>query len=590
MARGMFNSTRMPEDTPSPEPVVGIPLEDADPALGVAIAEDSSSADQLRPPSRSSLLRSAVIIAFATVGSRVGGLAREATITALFGAGVVTDAFYMAYMIPDMLRVLVLSGILSVIFIPLYADLAVREGVDRAKRMSGQFLTLTLLVGSACTIFGILSAPVFIAMTKLISPPSPDQNPELMPLATYLTRLLFPILMFTGLSGLLQSVLNSLHDYKTAAFAPIWFNVVFVVLMWGIAWTQPEWLTGEMLALASIAGMVVQVVVQLPALRRLGVWFEWPQLRDAHWVRFVRDLPAAFIGYAALVTNSFVDRAFAFGMGEVTTTAQFLSIRLQQLPIGIIAVTLVTALFPSIAQKVSLDKREEASEDFYLALRLCAMSLLPATAFLAVWCTPIVRLLFNSGKFAEVPANLHLTADGTLAYALATFPLGVGLFTTRLFFAVQDRTTPVRLGLIAIAINYVADWILVKVFELGLMGLALSSTIVSSFVFFFGLFALRQRLPGITQWGMRHETWRVLALSALYALAAWGVARGVDATIPLLSTSSNTTPKWADLLYLLSALVGSLLFLVGGAALLKVEEVKTLARVLRKRKEGAAAV
>lgn len=554
------------------------------PAMERPAPDPTSSPEQLATPERGMLLRSAALIAIATVASRVGGLVRESTITSLFRAGVVTDAFYMAYLIPDMIRVLVLSGILSVIFIPLFSDLAASEGLERAKRMSGQFLTLTVLVGLTCTLLGILGAPAFLWVTTLISPPAPSQDPALIPLATHLTRLLFPMLVFSGLSGLLQSVLNSLHDYRTPAWAPVWFNIVFIVLLWTVAWLQPGWLTPELLALGSVLGMVMQVVVQLPALRRAGVWFELPVLADPHWRRFVRDLPAAFIGYAALVTNAFVDRAFAFGMGDVVTTAQYLALRLQQLPNGIIAVTLVTALFPTVSQKLSLGKTEAAAEDFYLALRLAAMALIPATAFLAVLATPIVRLLFNHGEFTQVPEALPLTAEGTLSYALATFPLGAGLFTTRLFFAVHDRSTPVRLGLAAILLNYVADWYLAKVLNLGLMGLAFSSTIVSTFIFVGGLMALRHRLPGMERWLHRPETWRVLTLSGGYAVVVWGIAQVVDFSIPLVARSSRTTPEWADLLYLLMMLGGSIGFLVALGALLKVEEVQTLIRVLRRRK------
>lgn len=548
-----------------------------------APAPAPDSGDALRTPARGVLLRSAAVIALATIVSRILGLGRETTITSLFPTGVVTDAFYMAYSIPDLVRVLVLSGILSAIYIPLYAEVAAQQGVERAKKMAGQFLSLTVLVGLACTLLGILFAPQIIGLTSLISPPSPDQDPQLMPLAIELTRYLFPMLLFTGLSGLLQSVFNSLHDYRTPAWAPLWFNLVFIVIMLTLHWLFPDWKTPQTMCVATVLGMVCQVAVQLPALRRHGISFARPELGDPHWRKFAGLVPAAFIGYAALVTNSFVDRAFAFGLGDVVTTAQYLSLRLQQLPNGIIAVTLVTALFPTIAQKLSLGEREGAAEDLYLAIRLSATALLPATLFLIIWAAPIVRLLFNHGEFAKVPEALPLTAQGVMTYALAMYPLGAGMFVTRTFFAINDSRTPVIFGLTAIVLNYCCDYLLATILGWGLMGIALSSTIVSSYIFLGGLWVLRGQFPEMRRWLMRPETGKVLLLAVLYGAVMWGIARGCEVVLPILRGTETQTPIMADLLYLAGMMGVSLAVLAGGAVLLKMEEVQALRRVMRKR-------
>ncbi|HYE77353.1 MAG TPA: murein biosynthesis integral membrane protein MurJ, partial [bacterium] len=521
----------------------------------------------------------------ATILSRVTGLGRESTITGLLEVGVATDAYYMALAIPDILRYLVLSGFLGAIFIPLFADVAARRGLADAKTMAGQFLTLTVIIGTLATGVGMLLAPQFIALTQLISP-TQGTTPEMIQQAIVLTRIVFPVLLTTALMGLLAGILNSLHDYHTPAWAPIWYNLVFIAGMVGIHLAAPRYVTAETMAVVTVAGAIVQVVVQFPALARQGVHWRMPQFNDPLWRSFVTQIPAAFIGYAALVTNTFVDRAFAFGMEPVMLTAQYLSIRVQQLPVGVFTATLVTALFPSVAQKLSLGRTDEAMEDLYLGLRMCGLTLLPCTVFLMVWSVPVIRLLFNHGEFRENPRALQETAPALAAYATSLFTAAGVAFTTRTFFAIHDRRTPVVMGLSSILLNYAADYLLSKTYNLRLVGIAYSSLIVTGFSFFGSLAIISRGYPVIRRWPFRPETGKMVLLSLLYAAFAQGLAMLCNRLLPLIGPTNHLTPKLADLAYLTAMLAISVIFLLGVAALLRMEEIAVLRRILRRRRSG----
>ena len=340
------------------------------------------------------------------------------------------------------------------------------------------------------------------------------------------------------------------------------------------------------MAVVTVLGTVMQVLVQLPSLKRQGIWFRSPIIRDSAWTKFIGLVPAAFIGYSALVTNSFVDKSFAFGMGEVQTTAQYLAIRVQQLPTGVFSITFVTALFPTIAQKLKLEQPREAMDDMYLAIRLCALTLFPCTIFLAVWSIPIIRLLFNHGEFAENDQALELTANALAVYALAVFTTGGSLFTTRTFFAIDDRRTPVILGITIIALNYVFDYLFASVLGWGLEGIALSNLIITSVTFFGGLTVLAGRFPEIKGWLFRKESLRVLLLSALYGGFAYGLRLLIDAAWPTVAASRHVTGKTTDLIYLVLMLVVSIAFLAGVATVLKMEEIEQIKRIIKRKRGG----
>ncbi|MEO7995289.1 MAG: murein biosynthesis integral membrane protein MurJ [bacterium] len=556
------------------------------PAPEAGSASPHAAHDRLHTPARGFLLRSAVVIAFATIASRVLGLGRETAITTLIGSDYHSDALYMAMVLPEIIRYLILSGVLSVIFIPLFAELASERGLEKAKLAAGQFLTLSLIAGIALSVIGSLLAPQIIWLTTLVSPPRPEQNPQLIPLSIELTRLMFPLMIFTGVSGIMQGILNSLHDYRSPAWAPIWFNLIFIVGMALCHQFWPSLVTPQVMCLMMIAGAALQALVQLGPIARQGVRWLWPEFSDPMWVRFMRLVPAAFIGYASLVTNNFVDRSFAFGMQEGSNTALWLASRVQQLPTAIFTVTLITALFPSVAQKLAQQKPAEAMDDFYLALRLCGLTLLPCMVFLWVWATPIVRVLFNHGKFQDSPDALPLTAQALAIYGLALFNTAGMMFTTRLLFAVKDNRTPVILGFLSVPINYGLDWLFTVPIHLQLGGVALSTFFVTGITFALGLAVLGRHFPVMGSWWRIPATWRVAALSATYALFGWGVAQGIEHVWPVVAASNGHTPFWGDVVYLLAAMALSLVFIVGMGALLKMEEIDVLKRIIARKRGG----
>jgi len=296
----------------------------------------------------------------------------------IFGVSGKTDAFYLAFNIPELIRTLVISGVLSSIFIPIFAGFREKKSLDEAKRVTAELFSFTALIAVGTVIVGMIFAPNVIWLAKAISFRSGD--PEIIKNAIRLTRILFPMLIFISLSGLVQGILNSVHNYKTPAFAPLYFNIVIIGILLGFKITDPEFNNIDILAYAVVIGTFIQFAVQLPALKYHGfTLLKIPNFQHEAFVKFRELAPAAMLGYATMVVNSFVDKSIAFGMipgGGITTL--WLGFRIQQIPYSVFGVTLVTVLFPIIAQHIAAKRFDDLKVALDRGIRVLAFTLIPS--------------------------------------------------------------------------------------------------------------------------------------------------------------------------------------------------------------------
>src|SRR5712692_5204191 len=319
--------------------------------------------------------RATGIVGIAILCSRVLGLIREMVVAALFGATRNMDAFLTAFRAPNMLRDLFAEGALSTAFVTTFSRRIATEGDESAWKLASKVATLTLVFMSATTLLGIVFAPVVI---KILAPGFPAEKAEL---TILLTRIMFPFILLVSLAALAMGMLNAKHVFGMPAMASSFFNLGSII--GGVAlcyWLdpQPNWrhphfgergLAG--LSIATLIGGFLQLIVQFPALRRVGFRFR----PDFNWrdtgVRTILILMGpATIAASAVQVNVAVNSGFASGLGDGAIAWLNIAFRLMQLPLGIFGVAVATVTLPLVSRSAAVGNTSEFRSALAHSIRL----------------------------------------------------------------------------------------------------------------------------------------------------------------------------------------------------------------------------
>jgi len=429
----------------------------------------------------SGLLRAASVIALATLASRVLGLGREVAIAHTFGASAAYDAFIIAFLIPHLLRKLLAEGALSTAFIPIYSSLRTTDP-DRASRFAGNVGTVALVGFPLIVALGIWGAPALVTLL------ADGFDPAKQALAAELTRWTFPFIMLVGLAALVMGVLNSHDHFFAPAFAPVLFNIGLIIGAVVIAPNVDPPVMG--LAWGVLLGGLGMLAFQLPFLRaRLNF-----QLRlrpnDEDLKRLFVLMGPTVLGLVVVELNVLVDNKLASRLADGSIASLQYAVRLFQLPLGVFAVAVATALLPQLSRLAEPSSREQFIETLQNGLRLATLVLLPATVGLLVLGGPIVGLLFEHGAFtvddgARTLGALRFLSLGILGY-------GMTYLATRAFYALQDTRTPMVISSVAVAVNIALDLLLIG--PMGVDGLALATAVAGTVQLVISLAVLARRL------------------------------------------------------------------------------------------------
>lgn len=430
----------------------------------------------------------------ATIISRILGLGREMAIANVFGASGKTDAYYMAYNIPEMIRTLIISGVLSSIFIPIFADFKEKKSFEEAKRVTTELFSFTAMLAVVTCVLGMVFAPQVINFAQIIS--LQKVPTETYDYAVQLTRLMFPMLIFVALSGLIQGILNSMHDYRTPAFAPFVFNIAVIGTILGFKFANPAFQNIFILSASVVIADMLQMVVQIPALKRFGFrLLKIPNFKHDAFVKFIDLAPAAMLGYATVVINSFVNNSVAFGLVEKGVTTLSVGFRVQQLPYSVFGVTLVTVLFPTIAQNIASGQIKEVRRALDGGIRMLAFTIIPSSVFFMAMSEVVIEVLFGHGAFRNSPNAVQWAGEALAYYTFGIFPAAILLFLSRVFFSFQDTKTPLKAGALMIVMNYVLVQTLGA--KYGVKGIAMSTSSVAFLNCVILIILLHKKLPGI---------------------------------------------------------------------------------------------
>jgi len=466
------------------------------------------------------LLRTLATVSSMTLVSRILGFVRDLVIARAFGAGLATDAFFVAFKLPNLLRRLFAEGAFSQAFVPILSEYKNRRGEDEARLLVDRVAALLALALFVVTLIGVIAAPAIVYVTA----PGFAATPGKFELTVDLLRVIFPYIFFISLTALAGGVLNTYSRFSVPAVTPALLNLSFIAFaLWGAPYFDPPVMA---LAWAVFAGGVFQLAFQVPFLARIGLLPRFKlDFRDEGVRRILRQMgPAVFgvsIGQVSLVINVI----FASFLVTGSVSWLYYADRLMEFPIGLLGVALGTILLPSLSRYHAERSPQEYSALLDWGMRLTLLLAAPAAAALALLAVPLVSTLFHYGAFGA--EDVFATRRAVIAYSVGLIGLVMVKVLAPGFYARQDIRTPVRIAVVTLGLTQLMN--LAFVWPLAHAGLALAIGLGACFNATLLLRGLRRRDIYRPQPG-----WPVFLLKlaiAVYAMAAvlW-VASGSDAS------------------------------------------------------------
>jgi putative peptidoglycan lipid II flippase len=411
------------------------------------------------------LLKALATIGSMTLISRILGFLRDTIIARVFGAGLYSDAFFVAFKIPNLLRRLFAEGAFSQAFVPILAEYKTRRGHDETRDLVDHVATLLALILLVVTVIGVLAAPVLI----YISAPGFSATPQKFDLTVQLLRLTFPYIFFISLVSLAGGVLNTYSKFSVPAFTPVLLNLSFIgCALWLAPYFDPPVLA---LGIAVLLGGVLQLGYQLPYLAKIGLL---PRFRlkfndEGVW-RVLKLMGPAVFGVSISQISLLINTIFASFLVTGSVSWLYYADRLMEFPTGILGVALGTILLPSLARHYADESPQEYSRLLDWGLRLTLLLALPAALALAILSVPLISTLFFYGKFTL--HDLWMTREALLAYSLGLLGLIMVKVLAPGFYARQNIRTPVKIALFTLFATQLMN--LAFIWQLKHAGLALS--------------------------------------------------------------------------------------------------------------------
>ncbi|MFW2355781.1 murein biosynthesis integral membrane protein MurJ [Hydrogenophaga sp.] len=474
------------------------------------------------------LFKSASLVSLLTLASRITGLVRELLMAATFGATALTDAFNVAFRIPNLLRRLFAEGAFSQAFVPVLAGVREKEGDDATRAMVNQIATVLAWALTFTCVLGVLGAPVLVwAMASGLS----DEGFNA---AVFMTRWMFPYIAFMSFVALSAGILNTWRRFAVPAATPVLLNVAMIAAAyWGAPWFAAQGIE-PIFAMAGgvLLGGALQLGVQLPALRKLGmlprVSLRWSGLKAA-WAhpgtrRVTTLMLPALLGVSVAQISLLINTQIASHLATGSVSWLTYADRLMEFPTAMLGVALGVVLLPQLAAAKAADDTARYSGLLDWGLRLVVLLAVPCAVALLTFAQPLVAVLYHYGAFTA--ADVGRTASALMGYGAGL----IGLIAIKVlapgFYARQDIRTPVKIAIVVLILTQVLNYLLVP--HLAHAGLALAIGIGAMVNALFLLIGLMRRgaykpSPGWARFGSQ-----VVAASALLAVFLMWVAARVN--------------------------------------------------------------
>ncbi len=418
------------------------------------------------------LLKSLAAVSSLTMVSRVLGFVRDTLIARIFGAGVASDAFVVAFKLPNLLRRIFAEGAFSQAFVPILAEYKTQQGEEATRTFLAYVAGLLTLVLALVTLLGMLAAPWIVWG----SAPGFADEPERFALTVDLLRVTFPYILLISLSSLVGAVLNTWNRFSVPAFVPTLLNVSMIIFtVWLAPYFDPPIMA---LGWAVLVGGLAQFLWQLPALKQVGM-LVLPRLslRDTGVWRVLRQMGPAIFGVSVGQISLIINTIFASFLVAGSVSWLYYADRLMELPSGVLGVALGTILLPALAKTYASADRADYSKLLDWGLRLCFLLVLPCTLALALIAEPLIVSLFQYGKFTA--HDSAMTQQALVAYSVGLLALILVKILAPGFYAQQDIKTPVRIAIVSLLATQAMNALFIFVIDLRHAGLALSISLAA---------------------------------------------------------------------------------------------------------------
>ena len=411
------------------------------------------------------LLKALATVSAMTLLSRILGFVRDTVIARAFGAGLMTDAFFVAFKIPNLLRRLFAEGAFSQAFVPILGEYKAKREFDEMRLLVDHVAGILALALFVVTLIGVIAAPLVI----YLSAPGFSADTQKFDITVSMLRIIFPYIFFISLVALAGGILNTYSRFSVPAFTPVLLNLCMIA---GALWLTP-YFHPPVLALAwsVLAGGVLQLAFQVPFLRRIKL-LPRPRLdfRDAGVRRIMKLMGPAVFGVSVGQISLLINTIFASFLVTGSVSWLYYADRLMEFPAGMLGVALGTILLPSLAKHFATASHEEYSKLLDWGLRLTLLLALPAALALALLAVPLIATLFHYGKFSA--HDLFMTREALLAYSIGLLGLIMVKVLAPGFYARQNIKTPVKIAIATLIATQLMN--LAFVWKLQHAGLALA--------------------------------------------------------------------------------------------------------------------
>jgi putative peptidoglycan lipid II flippase len=420
------------------------------------------------------LLRAASTISLLTLASRITGLVRETMVAGLFGATAMTDAFLVAFRIPNLLRRLFAEGAFSQAFVPLLAATKATEGEEATRRLIDAVATVLLWALVATSVLGVIAAPLLV---WLLGSGLPG---EAFDASVVMTRVMFPYIGCMSLVALAAGILNTWRRFVVPAATPVLLNLSVIAVGWALA--GPLERAGfpgiYAMAIGVMLGGVLQLLVQWPALRAIGAmpsmrlsWRGFQESRANPGVgRVIRGMGPALLGVGVSQLSLMINTQISSHLAEGATSWLNYADRLMEFPIGLLGVALSAVLTPQLSAAQASGHSERYSRLLDWGLRMVMLLAMPCAVALLVFSTPLTAVLYHRGAFT--PTDVSQTAQAVMGWGVGLIGLVAIKVLAPGFYARQDTGTPAKIAVAVLVLTQCFNLVFVPWF--GVAGLALS--------------------------------------------------------------------------------------------------------------------
>ena len=526
---------------------------------------------------KNSIAKHAAVMGAATFISRIAGLIREQTFAYLFGASAMTDAFNVAFRIPNLLRDLFAEGAMSAAFVPTFNGVLEKEGKERAFQVTNLTLCALFLILGVLTLVGIYFSPEIVTLIA----PTFAQDKAKFDVTVTMTRIMFPFLPVISFAAISMGILNSMGAFFIPAIAPVFLNLAMILAGWTLCPLAQKMnmpgITG--MAIGAMLGGTLQFLAQMPALYKYGYRFKWCiNFSDPAIKRIFRLILPGTIGLAATQINVAISTILSTSQGDGAVSWLSYSFRIMQLPLGLFGVAVAQATLPAISKLAAKNDKAGMSSTLASSIRLSSFINLYACFAMIALANPIIRLVFQHGRFTA--ADTTATAIALQAYAVGLIFFSLIKILGPAFYALDNTKTPVKASIASVIVTIALNLILIK--PCGYWGLALSTGLGAMVNFAILYFKIQNKLGTFNKYKLGQGICKITVATLISGLTTAFALKYCENIIPNLL---NTTPSsWvAALISMTAAAAFGILILALTAKFLKLEEAEKAASLIKRK-------